>query len=108
MWVFLGMQYPPDHNYIGFSSPPNTKEAAEMERQTDIGMDEMTELLDLKTKSQNPDAVMKEFVRKVTSSDKSVKQSTGVPLKPMLDELYCKYMHQYLVFKKLCYRYIYC
>lgn len=103
------MQYPPDQNYIGFSSPTNTKEAAEMETQTDIGMDEMTELLDLKTKSQNPDALMRElFVRKVTSNYRSVKQYTGVPLISMLDRLYCKYMHQYLFFKILCYQYIYC
>lgn len=68
----------PDHDYLA-TSAQITRETADIGVQTDLGMGEMTELLGLKTKSQNPDAVMMElFVQKVTSSDRNVKQYTGV------------------------------
>lgn len=55
-------------------------ETVEIGIQTDVGMAEMTELLNIKEKSQNPDAVLGElFTNKVTANDKSVKKYTGLP-----------------------------
>lgn len=82
----------PDHDYLA-TSAQITRETADIGVQRDLGMEEMTELLGLKTKSQNPDAVMMElFVQKVTSSDRNVKQYTGVPSKSILDGLFYKYL----------------
>lgn len=86
-----GMQHSgmPDHDYLA-TSAQITRETADIEVQTDLGMEEITELLGLKTKFQNPDAVMRElFVQKVTSSDRNVTQYTGVPSKSILDGLFC-------------------
>lgn len=75
-------QCPPDHEYALTSSHDNRTplETVEIGIQTDVGMAEMTELLNIKEKSQNPDAVLGElFTNKVTANDKSVKKYTGLP-----------------------------
>uniref|UniRef100_A0A8W8LPM1 Uncharacterized protein n=1 Tax=Magallana gigas TaxID=29159 RepID=A0A8W8LPM1_MAGGI len=52
-------------------------------------MAEMTELRNIKEKSQNPDAVLRElYICKVTANEKSVKKYTGLPMKSMLDGRY--------------------
>lgn len=49
----------------------------------------MTELLNIKEKSQNPDAVLRElYICKVTANEKSVKNYTGLPIKSMLEGIY--------------------
>lgn len=59
---------------------------------TDVGMAEMTKLLTIKEKSQNPDAVLRlrlfTYANKVTANDKRVKTFTGLPLKSKLVGLY--------------------
>lgn len=75
-------QCPPDHEYALTSSHDNRTplETVEIGIQTDVGMAEMTELLNIKEKSQDPDAVLGElFTNKVTANDKSVKKYTGLP-----------------------------
>lgn len=56
-------QCPPDHEYALTSSHDNRTplETVEIGIQTDVGMAEMTELLNIKEKSQNPDAVLGEL-----------------------------------------------
>lgn len=89
-------QCPPDHEYALESSSHDNKtplETVEIGIQTDLGMAEMTELLNIKEKSQNPDAVLRElFTNKVTANDKSVKKYTGLPSKSMLNGLYGKFV----------------
>lgn len=55
-------------------------------------MTEMTELLNIKEKSQNPNVVLRELFYEVTTNDKSVKKFTGLPSKSMLDGLYGKFV----------------
>lgn len=68
-------QCPPDHEYAlkSFSHDNKTPlETMEIGIQTYLGIAEMTELLNIKEKSQNPGAVLRElFTNKVTSNDKS-------------------------------------
>lgn len=89
-------QCPPDHEYALTSSSHDNKtplETVEIGIQTDLGMAEMTELLNIKEKTQNPDAVLRElFTNKVTANDKSVKKYTGLPSKSMLNGLYGKFV----------------
>lgn len=85
-------QCPPDYEYALSSSSHDNRtplETVEIGIQTDVGMAEMTELINIKEKSQNPDAVLRElFTNKVTANDESVKKYTGLPSKSMLDGLY--------------------
>lgn len=56
-------------------------------------MAEMTELLNIKEKSQNPDAVFREFfTNKFTANDNNVTKYTGLSSKSMLDGLYGKFV----------------
>ena len=65
--------------------------------QTDTGMEEMAEFMELKKRFENPNAIMRDlFIEKVTASDKSVKQYTGVPSKSMLNGLYGKMFSLYV------------
>ncbi|XP_061190781.1 uncharacterized protein LOC133198829 [Saccostrea echinata] len=80
----------PDHEYasaaVGDSHGPDTVDCG---IQTDFGMEEMVELMALKKKFENPDALMRNlFIEKVTATDRSVKQYTGIPSKSMLHGLY--------------------
>ncbi|XP_062568176.1 uncharacterized protein LOC134230395 isoform X1 [Saccostrea cucullata] len=80
----------PDHEYasaaVGESHGPDTVDSG---IQTDIGMEEMEELMALKKKFENPDALMRNlFIEKVTATDRSVKQYTGIPSKSMLHGMY--------------------
>lgn len=76
-------QCPPDYEYALSSSSHDNRtplETVEIGIHTGVGMAEMTELINIKEKSQNPDAVFKElFTNKVTANDKSVKKYTGLP-----------------------------
>lgn len=61
-------QCTPDHEYALTSSSHDNKtplETVEIGIQTDLGMAEMTELLNIKEKSQNPDAVLRELFTKL-------------------------------------------
>lgn len=85
-------QCPPDYEYALSSSSHDNRtplETVEIGIHTDVGMAEMTELINIKEKSQNPDAVFRElFTNKVTANDEIVKKYTGLPSKSMLDGLY--------------------
>lgn len=89
-------QCPPDYEYALSSSSHDNRtplETVEIGIHTDVGMAEMTELINIKEKSQNPDAVFRElFTNKVTANDESVKKYTGLPSKSMLDGLYGKFV----------------
>lgn len=77
------------HDYLS-TSTQNTRETADIGVQiTDLGMEVMTELPWLNTKSQSPDAVMSELLnQKATSGDRNVTQYTGVLSKSFLDGLF--------------------
>ena len=65
--------------------------------QTDIGMEEMARFLEFKKRFENPNAIMKDlFIEKVTASNKSEKQYTGLPSKSMLNGLYGKMFSLYV------------
>lgn len=84
-------QCPPDHEYALTSSTHDNRTPLEIKMQTDVGMAEMTELFNIKEKSQNPDAVFRElFTNKFTANDKSVTKYTGLSSKSTLDALYGK------------------
>lgn len=89
-------QCTPDHEYAltSFSHDNKTPlETVELGIQTDLGMAEMTELLNIKEKSQNPDAVLRKLItNRVTANDKSVKKYTGLPSKSMLNVLHGKFV----------------
>lgn len=54
-------------------------------------MKDIDELLEAKSKLQNPDSLLRElFMNKVTRDDRTVKQYTGAPSKTMLNGLFGK------------------
>ena len=89
----------PDHQYSSNTVNDNQcgPETVDRGMQTDIGMEEMAEFMELKKRFENPNAIMRDlFIEKVTASDKSVKQYTGVPSKSMLNGLYGKMFSLYV------------
>ncbi|KAK3107488.1 hypothetical protein FSP39_015657 [Pinctada imbricata] len=85
--LFLDPQ-PSDHNY-SFCEKGKEKSHIDHDCQTDITMEDMDNLFEAKSKLQNPDSLLRElFVNKVTRDDRTVKQYTGAPSKPLLNGLF--------------------
>ena len=63
-----------------------------MSTQTDISMEDISRLLLLEKKCEDPNTLLKEsFIRKVTETDASVMQYTGVQTKSMLMGMFGNY-----------------
>ncbi|KAK3108444.1 hypothetical protein FSP39_008084 [Pinctada imbricata] len=87
----------PDHEYSLQKTDKTEYSQQDMSTQTDISMEDISRLLLLEKKCEDPNTLLKEsFIRKVTETDASVMQYTGVQTKSMLMGMFGNY-HEFWI-----------